>query len=125
MVAACLMVMGQKLALASAVFTLGWNHSVEKTEWREQWRVEGAHLVLEEARLRGSGAGMEPGETARLVDGWWVWQPLQRMERLTLATSGFTGAGWQFCADGACRDLSGSPGSSQTLSPCAQQVQPR
>ncbi|MEZ5450817.1 MAG: DUF1850 domain-containing protein [Thiolinea sp.] len=32
-------------------------------------------LQLLQARVKGSGAGMEPGDDAVLKDGWWVWQP--------------------------------------------------
>lgn len=117
-VAACLLIGGQKLALAGAVFTLGWTHSVEHTRWQERWRVAQTVLVLEEARLQGSGAGMEPGEGARLDHGWWIWEPGIRLAELRLATSGFTRAGWQFCADGDCRELTGAPGTSMRLAPC-------
>lgn len=58
------------VTLAVQSFRLSWVHSVEKTEWRENWRVQAQGLVLVEARVRGSGAGMEPGDTARWRDGW-------------------------------------------------------
>lgn len=102
------------LCLASAVlalglgvesFTLSWTHSVEKTEWIERWRVEGATLVLDEARVRGSGAGMEPPDGAHLVDGWWIYQAPRRVSGLLLAASGATGRGWQLCTAVGCRDL--------------------
>ena len=116
--AACLLIAGQPLALATAVFTLGWTHSVEKTGWQERWRIEGATLVLVEARVRGSGAGMDPGEGAWLQDGWWVWTSDLKVPNLTLAASGATGAGWQLCADGECRELGAMPGAALTVAPC-------
>jgi hypothetical protein len=35
-------------------------------------------LELVQARVKGSGAGMEPPPEARLVDGWFQWQPRGR-----------------------------------------------
>jgi hypothetical protein len=83
---------------------------VEKTEWRETWRVEGRELVLDEGRVRGSGAGMDPPEGAVLQDGWWVYRTAQktplRVPLLRLAVSGATGSGWRLCTPAAgCRDL--------------------
>jgi hypothetical protein len=94
------------VTLAAPAFTLAWTHSVEKTEWRERWRVAGDTLVLDEARVRGSGAGMEPPEGAVLQDGWWIYRADLRVPLLRLATSGATGSGWRLCteADG-CREL--------------------
>lgn len=102
----CLATPTVALTLALNGFTLSWTHSVEQTEWRERWRVDGHELVLEEARVRGSGAGMEPPEGAVLRDGWWVYQPALRVPALHLAVSGATGSGWKLCteADG-CIDL--------------------
>ncbi len=37
---------------------LGWTHSVEKTNGKERWAVTAEGLVLEEARVQGSGRGM-------------------------------------------------------------------
>lgn len=115
---ACLLVAGKPLALATSLFTLGWTHSIEKTGWRELWRVERGTLVLVEARVRGSGAGMEPGEGARLQRGWWVWAPGTRHASLTLAASGATGQGWRLCAGGRCRTLAARAGEPVELAPC-------
>jgi hypothetical protein len=96
------------LALSLAVddFTLAWTHSVEKIEWQEQWRVEGSALRLEQARVQGSGAGMEPPEGSVLDAGWWVYRGnLAPVAALRLAVSGATGRGWQLCTAGRCRDL--------------------
>lgn len=108
------------LALAVADFTLSWTHSVERTEWEEHWRVTPAGLTLAEARVRGSGAGMEPPENAQLIDGWWVYTPaLPPQSSLALAASGTTGGGWTLCADGACRTLGAKPGPAIRFSACA------
>ena len=94
------------LSLTVQSFTLSWTHSVEKTEWREHWHVEGAALALQEARVRGSGAGMEPPEGSVLRDGWWVYTKPLRVPVLRLAVSGATGRGWRLCtATEGCRDL--------------------
>ena len=94
------------ITLTADVFTLAWTHSVEKTEWRERWQVRGDALVLQEARVRGSGAGMEPPEGSVLQDGWWVYRADLHVPLLRLAASGATGSGWRLCteADG-CREL--------------------
>ena len=63
------------VAIDAEAFTLSWTHSVEKTLWREDWRVAGETLVLDEARVAGSGAGMEPPADARLEGGAWRYRP--------------------------------------------------
>ena len=114
----CLAVGAAILALASPDVSLRWTHSVERVEWREAWRVGPDALTLTRARVRGSGAGMEPGEGARLVDGWWEWSPGLVVPALALAASGATGGGWTLCADGACRTLGGARGAPIVLRPC-------
>ena len=47
-------------SLAIQAFTLAWAHSIEKIRWEEDWRVEENQLHLVEARIKGTGAGMEP-----------------------------------------------------------------
>jgi hypothetical protein len=118
---ACLLVGAIALQLGQGTFELGWQHSVEKTGWREIWRVEKGALRLTEAAVKGSGAGMEPGENARLLDGWWVWQPeLPPVLALTLATSGATDGGWQICHDGTCREIGENAGDPITVKACPE-----
>ena len=74
----CLASAGVVKALSIAAFTLAWTHSIEKIEWQEDWRVTPQGLELAQARVKGSGAGMEPPPEARLVDGWFQWQPERR-----------------------------------------------
>lgn len=120
----CLMVGASMLALASPEFTLDWQHSVEKTRWRETWLVSADHLQLTKAAVKGSGAGMEPGPEARLQDGWWVWEPvLAPLQQLLLATSGATGGGWQLCSGGVCHDIP-ETGGTITLRPCTDAERP-
>lgn len=120
MTGACLAVGALAVHLAAGSFTLEWTHSVEHTAWRETWRVEPGGLRLLEAAVKGSGAGMEPGEGARLQGGWWVWAPaLRPLAEVELAASGATGAGWRLCADGTCREIGAEPGAPIRLAPCA------
>lgn len=115
---ACLTIGAAVLSLAVPDFTLSWRHSVEHTEWREAWSVEADALALRSSAVRGSGAGMEPGPDAVLKDGWWVSEGALRVPALILATSGATGGGWRFCADGACQLLGAEAGPPVALAPC-------
>jgi hypothetical protein len=120
--ALCL-VAGEVVArLAVASFTLAWTHSVERVRWEEDWRIADGRLIPVAARIKGSGAGMEPPEDAVLRDGYWTYRPrLAPLEHLDLARSDAV-ADWQLCLDGACRSLgSYLPGAalSVTLRGCA------
>jgi hypothetical protein len=102
----CLASAGLVKALSVATFTLVWTHSIEKTDWQEDWRVTPQGLELMRARVKGSGAGMEPPPEARLVDGWFQWQPVRpAMPQVVLGNSGAAGE-WRLCASGDCRTLS-------------------
>jgi hypothetical protein len=49
---------------------------------------------------------MEPPAEARLVNGWFQWQPDRRpMPEVVLGNSGVAGE-WRICSDGRCRTLS-------------------
>jgi len=100
----CLASGGVKAVLAIASFTLAWQHSVEKIRWEESYRVEAGALVLEEARIQGSGAGMEPPLTSSFKGGFWRWQPNQSMPELLLTRSEFT-PDYQFCTLDKCQSL--------------------
>jgi len=102
----CLTSVGVVKTLSIAAFTLVWTHSIEKTDWQEDWRVTAKGLELVQARVKGFGAGMEPPPDARLVDGWFQWQPARApMPELVLANSGAAGE-WRLCSGGNCRTLS-------------------
>lgn len=107
--------------LALAGFTLAWTHSVERTVWEEDWRVEARGLVLLESRVQGSGAGMEPGPDARLEGGFWRSRPgLAPLAELVLARSAGL-ADWRLCGGAGCRPLAELlPGAEGpvTLRPC-------
>lgn len=109
--------------LAAATFTLSWTHSVERTGWSETYRVEPAGLHLVEARVMGSGAGMDPGEGATLKGDWWVWSPtLGPVPELMLAASGATVGGWNLCQGPwpgqDCRTLGAQRGEPIQIRPC-------
>jgi hypothetical protein len=105
-VSLCLVSSGVVKALQLAAFTLVWTHSIEKTEWQEDWRVTPEGLVLIEARIKGFGAGMEPPSDARLVNGWFQWQVKRPPQaELVLGNSGAAGE-WRLCEAGQCRTLS-------------------
>lgn len=115
----CLIVGLAAITLEGPDFTLSWRHSVEQTEWREEWRLEPGGLRLTGAAVKGSGAGMEPGEGARLQGGWWVWTPdAPAVAELWLAASGATGAGWTLCSGAVCHELGARPDDALRLAPC-------
>jgi hypothetical protein len=102
----CLASAGVVKTLSIAAFTLVWTHSIEKTEWQENWRITPDGLELVQARIKGFGAGMEPPTDARLVDGWFQWQPKRApMPEVILGNSGAAGE-WRLCHGGSCRTLS-------------------
>ena len=104
--AACLFVAGALRAVVPAPdFTVAWMHSVEKTRWEERYRVEGTKLRLIEARIQGSGAGMDPPPDAKLHDGWWTWRPsVGPLPALRLTLSPFT-RDYDLCWRGRCQTL--------------------
>lgn len=93
-----------------ARFTLAWTHSIEKTRWEEDYRIEQPAsgppaLVLERARIRGSGAGMEPPAGAVLRQGWYEYVPqAQPRGALRLSRSSYV-ADYEWCESGHCRPL--------------------
>ncbi len=102
MSALCLAAGGEVVRVATVAFTLAWTHTIERTEWQEDWRVAPAALVLVEARVKGTGAGMEPPEGARFDGAWWRWSPDLSVPAVTLRRAPEAGD-WRLCVDGACR----------------------
>lgn len=106
--------MGLCLATAGAIvktyagvmaFTLAWTHSVQKTDWQEDWHIDGDRLAIVEARVQGTGAGMEPPPEARFDGTWWRWKPsTPPMKEVALRRSGAT-ADWRLCLDGTCHPM--------------------
>lgn len=105
MLGVCLLRGAVSVALATSHFTLAWTHSIEKTRWEEVWRVTPAGLVIDDASILTSGAGMEPPEGARWSNGAWHYRPtLPPLPSVTLAASEFT-ADHTLCALGRCQPL--------------------
>ena len=123
MIGICLVAGLISASLPYASFTLAWTHSIEKIRWEEDYRVVDHHLILTEARIRGSGAGMEPPADAVLKGGVWHYHPkLPPLEKLRLTHSPYT-AGYQICSAGRCRPLASAlPGIKGTtvieVTPC-------
>lgn len=121
--ALCITVGALTLALPTTRFTLAWQHTVEKQWWEEDYLVTGGWLFLSAARIRGSGAGMEPPPDAMRVDGAWVYRPADPWRRhIVLAHSGF-GDDYRLCLNTRCRPLGQWIGSAEgpaTLAPCSR-----
>ena len=115
----CVIAGVKTVAIAVTAFSLSWTHSVEKVEWREDWRVTPAGLELVQARVKGSGAGMEPPQGAVLEDGWWVYAPVVApVPRLVLAASGATASGWSICSHEGCLTVGEASAEPVVLEPC-------
>lgn len=120
----CLLVAGVvRATLPASEFTLAWTHSVQKTRWEERYRFDGNGLLLVEARVESSGAGMEPPPEARLVDGFWTWRPRRHLPALRITRSGYT-ADYRLCWNGGCRELGSMIGATPEgtvvdVAPCA------
>lgn len=92
--------------LPTSTITLKWIHSVEKVPWEEDYLATLNGLVITEARVVRSGAGMEPLESARFDGKWWRYKPaLDPLPVVELANSEFVG-GYQVCRAGQCQLLS-------------------
>ena len=98
----CLAGAGLAIHIAASAFTLSWTHTVEKTVWEEAWRVAGDRLLLVEARVQGSGAGMEPPPDARLEGSFYVWQPRTPPVPEILLRRAAQAGDWRLCAAGRC-----------------------
>ena len=88
----------------TTAFTLAWTHSVERVRWEEDYQVSGSattppQLHLQEARVRGSAAGMEPPADAVLERGWYRYRPATgALEVLRLTRSAYT-ADYELCTE--------------------------
>lgn len=118
--ALCISVATKVVALPTETFTLRWQHTVEKTLWEEDYVVAGGWLLLTRARIRGSGAGMEPPDGAVKDGDGWSYRPADRWHRsVALARSEF-GDDYELCIRQSCRrlgDIIGGRGVT-TLQPC-------
>jgi len=79
---------GLLIAPLGDAVTLHWTHSIEKIAWEEDYRREVNALRLTEARVRGTGAGMEPPAGAVFSGGSWHYTPqLPLLPRIALRHS--------------------------------------
>lgn len=108
-------------------FTLRWTHSIEKTRWEEDWHVAGDWLVVTGARIRGTGAGMEPPEGAWREGGVYHYRVADPWRReMQLARSEFV-PDYRLCIDGNCRPMSDwipVAAGTTTLRTCASESTP-
>lgn len=107
--------------IATLSFTLSWVHSVEKTPWEEDYRVTPAGLVLTDARIESTGAGMEMPSDSRFDGRFWHWTPrLPPLPELNLRRSDAVPAGYRLCTREGCRPIAdrSEPADIVTLSPC-------
>ncbi len=103
-VGVCL-VAGLLIAQFGSDITLRWTHSIEKILWEEDYRLEQGALRLVEARVRGTGAGMEPPAGAVLKDGAWHYTPnLPALPRVKLTQSPYVPA-YVICSAGECKSI--------------------
>jgi hypothetical protein len=121
--AICLALGARHVSLPTDRFTLVWTHSVEKTGWQEDYAIRGSGLALTEARIQGTGAGMEPPSGALFRRGWWHYvPPLPVLPELRLTLSPYT-ADYRLCWKGQCRSLAKLVGAKHlegvvTVRPC-------
>ncbi|MBC3483425.1 DUF1850 domain-containing protein [Pseudomonas sp. SWRI59] len=101
-------------------FTLAWNHSIEKIRWEEDYRLTREGLVLEGARIRGNGAGMEIPDDARLELGSWHFKrTLPPLQPLKLGRTPEAGD-YQLCLEQVCHAMSHWVGTPSTNQPFIQ-----
>ncbi len=113
--ALCLTLGAKTVSLDTDRFTLGWTHSVAKTRWEEDYALRSdGRLALVEARIAGTGAGMEPPPNAVLRAGIWHYVPaLPPLAELHLTFSPYT-ADYSLCWAGTCRGLGELLGATET-----------
>ena len=129
MLAACLLVAGTlRATLPAPKFTVEWRHSIEHTRWRERYAVTTDGIVLAEAWIEGSGAGMDAGADARFDGRGWRWTPaLPPQREIALTLSPYT-ADYEVCGAGRCRtlhawvDLAPDTTARVTIRPCTVDV---
>ncbi|MCX7898401.1 MAG: DUF1850 domain-containing protein [Rhodocyclaceae bacterium] len=122
--ALCLLSGAMVVALATESFTLAFTHSVEKIRWEEDWRLEKQKLILVEARIRGTGAGMEAPATASFANGVWRYSPgLAPIDHINLLQTQASEP-FALCVGAVCRPLSAwvgaTPDQPVRLEPCRQ-----
>ena len=106
MMALCLSAGALSATLLTQNFTLAWMHSVEKIRWEEDWKIKHKELHLISARVKGTGAGMEPPPDAVFKNGAWHYTPsITPLKQLLLTHSPYTKE-YELCIDFTCKPLS-------------------
>ena len=101
----CLAAGALAASLAVQSFTLAWMHSIEKQRWEEDWRLEAGALHLLAARIRGTGAGMEPPADASLRDGVWHYRPQVPPQAVLRLNHSPYAPGYMLCTEHVCAPL--------------------
>lgn len=108
------------LQLPTAAFTLAWTHSIEKIRWEEDYQVTVGGLLLGEARIQGSGAGMDAPDDAVLRGGTWHYQrKMPPLQPLRLGRTPEAGD-YQLCFNRRCHNLSEWLGPPQASQPAVE-----
>lgn len=107
-----------EVALPARDLTLAWTHSIERVRWEERYAVvapadTGARcaplphgaLCPTQARVVGSGAGMEPAPHARWRSGGYEWAPAPTPLAALRLMHSVHAADYTLCVDGTCRPL--------------------
>jgi hypothetical protein len=85
--------------------TLAWDHTVEKIRWEEDYVATRDGLLLTEARIKGTGAGMEMPPDATLANGRWHYRPnLAPLPEIFIRNSELP-RGYEVCREGRCSPL--------------------
>ena len=108
LVALCLVAGNIHVEIPARHFTLRWQHSIEKIDWEEDYVIAGDWLFLASARIRGSGAGMEPPLDSFYSKGVWHYRPasdIRWVHNQLLTRSEFV-RDYDLCIDGKCRPMS-------------------
>ena len=101
-----------RVFIPATSFTLSWTHCIEKIRWEENYVVvpdtanpARAREVALKARIKGTGAGMEPPEGARLIHGWYAYVPdAVSAQPLPRIRSEFT-TDYEWCARGQWQSM--------------------
>lgn len=100
------LIAGLLIAPLSDAIMLRWTHSVQKVAWEEDYRRADHSLELVAARVRGTGAGMEPPADAVFRDGAWHYTPsLLPLPGITLRHSPHADP-YIICNDTLCQPVS-------------------
>lgn len=118
--------------VATQAFTIAWTHSIQKSRWEEDYSVrldanKQPILIPGKARIKGSGAGMDPPPDAvKIPGGWYEYQPRTApLHILRMTRSQFT-ADYEWCMQGVCQPMGKllpSDGGVTLLRPCREPAQ--